>query len=96
VSIWMLIVSYINLPLHPTVSQLNQVYTFPFLLLLLISSHMCIGLPFTFSTWRFVCISNIHHPFCMSSLSHSPWFEHPRNNQWRVQIMNLTIIEFPP
>jgi hypothetical protein len=36
------------------------------------------------------------HPYCMRFLFKSPWFDLPNNVWWRVQIMKLSIKQFPP
>ena len=86
-SIWVSVVSFTNLPLDPAVSQLNPVHTriLPFIIFILPCVHRCAFHVFHLKFW---CFSNIHHPFWPSSVSRCPWFDNPRNNQGRVQIMD--------
>jgi hypothetical protein len=50
------------------------------------------SLPFKFSNHN-VCYSLLSHACYMPLPSHPPWFNHPNNIWWSVQVMELLIIQ---
>ena len=68
---------------------------------ILLFSHLCLGLPSSLFPSRFphpncVCTCPLPHTCHMPNSSHSSWFDHPNNIQWRVQFMKLLIKQPPP
>jgi hypothetical protein len=65
--------------------------------ILILSFHLCLGLPsglpFRFSDQNFVCISYLPHACYMCCPSHPPWFDHPINFLWSIQVMKLFIVQ---
>jgi len=65
-----------------------------------ISSHLCLGLPSGFLPTGFP--PKILYAFLISIVcymphpSHPPWFDHPNNIWWSVQVMKLLIIQSSP
>jgi hypothetical protein len=53
-----------------------------------------IVLPFRFSNKYFICIFHFPHARDMPHPSHPPLFDHPHNIWWRVQMMELIIMQF--
>jgi hypothetical protein len=49
--------------------------------------------PFRFSDRNFVWISHLFHACCMS---HCPWFDHPNNVWWNMEVMKLLIMQTSP
>jgi hypothetical protein len=43
-----------------------------------------------------VCISHLSHTCYMSHAPHHPWFVHPNNIWWSVQVMKLHIMQSSP
>jgi hypothetical protein len=65
--------------------------------ILILSSHLCLGLPewsllFRFPNKNIVWISHQSHA-CYMPRPHLPWFDHPNNKWWRVQVLKLIIKE---
>jgi hypothetical protein len=50
--------------------------------------------PLMLSSQTFVYISHLSHAIYMPRQSPPPWFDHPNNIWWRVQIMKLLIMQF--
>jgi hypothetical protein len=44
-----------------------------------------------FSDYSFVCTYHLSHAYYMSHSSQTPWFDHPKNMWWKVQIMKISI-----
>jgi hypothetical protein len=53
-------------------------------------------LPFTFSNENIACVSHVSNPCCLPSSSYFPWFYHPNNSRWSVQVTKLLIIQSSP
>jgi hypothetical protein len=51
-----------------------------------------LSLPFRLSDQNFVCISHLSHAFYMSLSFQHPWFDHPNNIWWNVQVTKLLIM----
>jgi hypothetical protein len=67
--------------------------------ILILSSHLHVGLLsgiFTFSDHSFIWIFHFSHACCMHHPSHPPWFDHPNNIEWSVQIKKLLIMQSSP
>jgi hypothetical protein len=84
-------------PLVPILSQLHPVHNLPpYLSILIISSHLHLGLPSgllpCFSTKKSVCIY-ISCACYMPRKSYPPWLDHHKNNCWTVQVMKLLIMQ---
>jgi hypothetical protein len=67
---------------------------------LILSSHICLGLPNGSYLWRFptkILYAHLHSPimYHMPCPSHSSWFEHSHNICWKVQNMKLLITQYP-
>jgi len=84
-----------SLSLFPILRHMTPVHTFP-PCLRNIHSNIIISstfkspewsFPFKFSDQKFVCISHLSHGCYMHHLSHYPWFDHPNNIWWSVQVM---------
>lgn len=75
----------------------SKVFSLTYVLML--SSHVCLVLQtslFQVFLWK-LCMhlfSPLHVPHALPI--HLPWFDHPNNIQWAVQIMNLPTMHFPP
>jgi hypothetical protein len=54
------------------------------------------SLTFRFPNQNIVCISHLFHTHYMSRTSHPPWFDHPNNIWWSVQVMKLLIMQSFP
>jgi len=88
-----------NLPLFPILSQMKPVHTFK---TYVFKTHFNIILPSTTrsSKWfphfdfsgQHVWISCRSHACYVLLPSHRPWFDHPNNIWWRVEIMMLFIM----
>jgi hypothetical protein len=67
---------------------------------LILSSHLhlvCrVVLPFKFSNQNTVCISHLSHACYITRPSYLPWFDHPNNSWWRLQVMKLLIMQSSP
>jgi len=82
-------------------SHLNPVKTFTplfsdTLYVIIWFSHLSLGLinglfPWRFPAKTFLCISQLSHACYMFRPSHTPWFDHSYNNQWRMQMMTFLI-----
>jgi hypothetical protein len=91
-----------SLPVNPTLSQMNPVYTLiscSLRFILILFFHQCLGLskwslPFTFHDYNFVCISHLPHVSYMSHPHHSPWFDCPNNIWWRVKLWSSSLCNF--
>jgi hypothetical protein len=69
--------------------------------LLLLTSHRHLGLPSDvfpagFPTKTIYSISYLPRAGYMPRPSSPPWFDHPNNTSWSVQIMKLLIMQFYP
>jgi hypothetical protein len=91
-------------PLVPVLSQINPVHTFP-LYSLKIHSNIIFSSssrsskwspPFRFSNQNTVRNSYISHASYMTRPSHPPWFDHPNNIWWSVQVTKLLIMQSSP
>jgi hypothetical protein len=54
------------------------------------------SLPFRLSNQNFVRIFNLSHARYMPHPSHLPWFDYPNNILWKVQIIELIIMQISP
>jgi hypothetical protein len=54
------------------------------------------SLPFRFSNQNIVGISCLSHTCYIPPSRHPPWFDHPNNNCWSVQVTKLLIMLSPP
>jgi len=66
---------------------------------LMLSSHLCLGLPTClfpsgFPT-KILCTSHLSH-MCYMPPSHPPWLDPPSNIWWTMQVMTLLIIQSSP
>jgi hypothetical protein len=91
-----------SLSLVPILGQMNLFHTLPPMCLKfnpLLSFHLCLGLltglfPSGVSfdlqglNQNFICISYLFHACYMPHPSHPPWFDHPNNIWWSVQVWN--------
>jgi hypothetical protein len=54
------------------------------------------SLPFRFTNKNILCISSLSHACYMSRPSRPPWFGHPNNTWWSVQVVKLLIMQSYP
>jgi len=69
--------------------------------ILILFTHLRLGLPLWSLSLRFSHQDSIHSPLLthmrhMPSPSHSSWFYHPHNIGWGVQIIYLLVMQSPP
>ena len=60
--------------------------------ILILSSHLRIGLPLRFPHQKPECISTLPHTCYMPRISNSSRFDHPNDTGWGVQIIKLRIM----
>jgi hypothetical protein len=70
--------------MNPTMSQFNSHHPSYDSMILMLSYHLCLGvpsnlLPFKFSDGNFLCISNLLHVCYIFCLRHSPRFKNANN-----------------
>jgi len=89
-------------PLVPILSHMHPVHTVPPYFPVI---HSNIILPFTprsskcslrISNQNIACIYHLFHPCYMPHQSHSPWFDHPNNTWWSVEVIKLLIMQSSP
>jgi hypothetical protein len=84
----------------PILSELNPVHILPYdffkidfnINLPSTLKSFKMSLPLSFTNKNPVYIFHISHACYMPQPSHTPWFNHPNNIFWRVQIINLLIV----
>jgi hypothetical protein len=80
-----------NLPSEPTCISLRSV--------LILSSRLCLGLPSGLFPSDFptkILCSLLPHTCYIPHSSHPPWFDHPNNIWWSVQILKLLTVQCSP
>jgi hypothetical protein len=82
------------------VTQMNTIYILTPTCILILSSHLRLGLPSglfpsCFPTKIFLQISHLSHARYMPHPSRRPWFSHSNNIWWWVKLMQLLIMQFP-
>jgi len=88
----------------PIMSQKHPVCTFTLyfskiysiIIFLSMSKSSKRSLPSRFPNQNFVHISHLFHACYMCCPSHPPWFDHPNNILWSVQLMNRLIMQSSP
>jgi hypothetical protein len=89
-------------PLVPILRQLNPFPTFQPSFFKIHSKTILPSIPRS-SKWSYLRISDrsiehisyFSHVGCMSRPLHPPWFDHPNNIRWRIQILNPIMQFFP-